>query len=198
MKEVLKPLKLFELAITNSSEAGIGDIPDCRDYLANNKLRDFVSVASSLRTLMIKFDMSGPCSPIDFQNLVQPTIWPDLRKVCFEGIDATQKDFVNFFKRHSSTIQSITLRSIRLMNGEWVDLLETMQECLNLKEAYFGYGITGNNPSQYWNLGPYQWASPDDVRFQSNRVRLAIEEYLVKGGSCPLRNTSEYPQGFFD
>ena len=183
MKEVLAPLEQFELHISTGygeedDEIGI-EIPECRDFLHNNSLHNFVSAASRVEDLYIGFDWSEPYSPADFSNIFQSTKWPFLRVLTLESIETSEEIWLSFLKRHASTLRELTLCSIELSSGAWVDVLERMQQSLSLESALFYYKLTGANPQQLYSLG--------------DRTCAAIEYFFIHGGGCPLRDEKACP-----
>ena len=200
MKEVLIPLEVLQLVISTGfdfDEEEIGtEIPECRRFLSNNKLHDFISAAPDLKHLTICFDWYEPYCPALFINVVDSTRWSYLRRVTFECIETSEHDWLDFFQRHSPTLKSVAVNTIGLLDGEWSNVLENMQQCLNLEWASFHHDLFGDDPPQHWNLEPSPWVSSGDMGSQGNRTRKALEEFMVNGGSCPLRDEVAHPQGY--
>ena len=76
---------------------------------------------------------------------------------------------------------------IRLLEGEWADVLERMQQLLALKEFYLGYYLYGDDPEQFWSFAPPGYTSSKDDSVHANQLRWALEDFMVHGGNCPLR-----------
>lgn len=196
MKTILNFVHSLALHISlGYLEDDIGqEIPECRKFLSNNKLHHFLRAAPDLSVLDIQFDWNEPFSPAEFENVVQDFTWSRLRHLQLESIDTTEHDWLRFFQRHASTLKTLTFCSIRLLGGEWPDVLEGMQECLSLDSVRVGNELIGLNPLHGWQFEPGGLESSKDMSVQANRTRKAIEHFLVHGGTCPLRDEVHHPQ----
>ena len=88
----------------------------------------------------------------------------------------------------SSKDTLVPLSMIRLLEGEWSDILERMQQVLTLNEIHFSSDLLGDDPKQYWSFEPpdcFRISKDDSVR--QNRLRWALEAFMLEGGMCPLR-----------
>ena len=195
MKCTLRHLTTLELKISTSTVHMCAEIPICRNYLRNNNtLSEFFAAAPKLKALAITFDGHKPYCPAGLNQIVGDTVWPYLESIAMDDVDATFSDWNHFFKRHAPTLKHLTMKTIILRNGTWIDALEKMSQVLNLKSVYAKGQLIGENPSQHWNLNAYV-----DTRFrrmptQGYRTSKAVQDYLVEGGSCPLRDEVAYPQ----
>ena len=195
MKCTLRHLTTLELAISTSPEDMCAEIPVCRNYLLNNStLSEFFAAAPKLKDLAITFDGYKPYCPAALNQIVGDTVWPYLESIAMDNIDAMFSDWNHFFKRHASTLKHLTMRTIILRDGTWIDALEKMSQVLNLKSVYAEGHLIGKNPSQDWYLSAYV-----DTRFrrrptQEYLTSKAVQDYLVEGGSCPLRDEVAHPQ----
>ncbi|KAI4153923.1 MAG: hypothetical protein L6R39_001480 [Caloplaca ligustica] len=199
MKEIVLSLQDIKLFITTWSdmddeEDETNEIVECRAYLGNGMLGRLLAEAPGLRKLSIAFDANEHFCPMDFQHLALDTRWPHLHTVKLESIDTPERDWIAFFERHATTIKHLSIKSIRLEEGEWADVLERMQRLLDLEEANFGQSLLGDNPNQMWYLDPIGHASSTDDSVQSNRTRWALEGFMVHGGVCPLRDEEAHPE----
>ena len=176
------------------------EIPECRRFLEDStRLHDFYAAAPNLKTLALTFDWYEPFSPADFKDVVQVTTWPFLRTVCFENIDTTDRDWVAFFNRHASTLKHVTFKTIRLMDGEWWEVLKDMRKGLQLSSAYVRGQLLGDDPPQCWLLEPDLWAEYSDMRSQGNRTSKAVQDYLMGAeGECPLLDDYAHPELYTD
>ena len=199
MESSLYHLTALELAIStgmddSGNEIGV-EILVCRRYLRNNaKLAKFLAAAPNLKNLTISFDWNKPYSPAKLNQIVGTQIWPCLESFAIKNVDAAPKHLNCFFEHHASTLKHISMDTIRLVKGTWLETLEKMSKVLNLNSAYIRGEILGENPPQCWNLEPDLWAEYSDLRSQGNRTSKAIQEYLVYGGTCPLIDEDAYPQ----
>ena len=94
---------------------------------------------------------------------------------------------MNFFERHAKTIKHISLSMIRLLKGEWPDVLARMKQLLALKDFHIAFDLYGDDPMQFWSFEPSGYTSSMDDSVPSNVLRWALEEFMVQGGDCPLR-----------
>ena len=93
---------------------------------------------------------------------------------------------MNFFERHANTIKHISLSMIRLLKGEWADVFERMQRLLALEEMHLCFHLFGDDPEQFWSFEPPGYTSSKDDSVRANRLRWALEGFMVYGGVCPL------------
>ena len=194
LEHMVKSLKDFQLVITTWSDIDADDaeeyedeeVNDCREYLANGVLGRLLASAPDLRKLAISFDASEIRCPIDFKYLVIDTHWQRLHTIKLDSVDAHEDDWMRFFDQHAATIKHLSLKMIRLLNGDWADVLRRMQEVLTLDEMHFNYHLYGDEPEQFWSLAPPGYTSSKDDSVQANRLRWALEEFMVHGGICPL------------
>ena len=198
MKQSLRSLRILELVIStgydeDEDEIGV-EIPECREYLENNSLCGFIEAAPDLEILSLSFDWFEPCCPAELKQVVRSTTWPCLRSVSFENLDVDEEDWIAFFDRHCSSLRDLNLKTIRLLQGRWAEVLEHMSKVLALESAYSRGCLLGEEPYQNWNLEPSIWAEYSDLSDQGNRTSKAIQDYLVTGGSCPLLDEEAHPQ----
>ena len=100
---------------------------------------------------------------------------------------------MDFFEWHASTINNISLAMIRLLDDEWPDVLERMQQFLTLEKAECDKDFSGLAPSQLWWLHAPGYTSSKDDSVQENQTRWVLENLMVHGGVCPLRDTEAHP-----
>ena len=206
IKRVVQSLRDVKLVITTRrhvvdyddedfDENEYFEVPDyeqCRTYLDRGSLGRILSGAPDLHKLAIEFDANEVKCPIDFQYLVLDTHWSHLHTIELGSVDAHEDDWIKFFKRHATSLKHVTVAAIRLLDGNWPDVLERMQDLLNLEEARFGKNLWGVAPKQTWSLGPGYHDSEDDS-VQENRTRWALEDFMIHGGVCPLRDEETHP-----
>ena len=201
VKSIMKPLHVLKFVITTWSvqhtdsdegpEIEIIAVEECRDYFRNGSLGRLLSEAPDLRNLAITFDAFEIQCPIDFQYLALDTHWQHLHTVEFECINTDEDSWIGFFERHAGTLRFLDIGTIRLVSGNWSDVLERMQALLSLEKANMEGHLIGNNPIQWWTLG---CDGCKDSSVQENRTRWALEEFMIRGGICPLRDQEAHPQ----
>ncbi|KAL8784396.1 MAG: hypothetical protein Q9213_003996 [Squamulea squamosa] len=203
MKGIIHSLQDFELFITtwseiemdDSEEIDEGEVDDCTEFMKGGMLARMLSGAPGLHKLAISFDAYESGCPIDLQNLVGDMYWPHLHTIRLDCIDTYEQDWLNFFKRHAKTIKRVALGTIRLIDGNWPDVLEHMQKMLELDEMQFSKDLIGLEPLlQVWRFDPPGCTSSKDDSVQENRTRWALEEYMILGGKCPLRDRDAHPE----
>ena len=196
MKPSMRSVRDLELVVSTGhteDEVGIG-IPECREYLENNSLCEFLKASPDLEILSVSFDWLEPYCPAHLKQVVGNSTWPRLRSVSFEYLDVDMEDLLAFFESHCSSLYTLNLITIRLLRGRWAEVLERMHATLSLKSAYVGGKLLGEDPYQTWIVEPSFLVEDDDLSDQGNRTRKAIQDYLVAGGSCPLRDEEAHPQ----
>lgn len=198
MKKSLKCLRSLALKMslgTVDCEEGIEqEIPECREYLENYQLYDFLIAAPGLEGLRVGFNYYDPYGPSELKYIAGSFTWSSLRNVTFEYFDTTEEDWVAFFVRHSPTLRKVAIDTITLLSGTWVVVLERMSEVLNLESAYFRECLISDDPRQQWYLDGWLRSPTPAIRDQGKRTRKALREFLVSGGICPLRDEEAHPQ----
>ena len=197
LMKVLEPLECFEISISTGvdleeDEIGI-EIEECREFLEENALHNFLAAASKVEDLRVAFDWNDPYSAAEFDTTFSETRWTCLTILSLECVEIIESDWLGFLERHASTLKELDLRSIELAYGSWVDVLEGTRKLLVLDCVSLSGRLTGISPQQHFELEPDTWASHRDMRSQGNRTREALENYLVSGGVCPLRDEEEHP-----
>ena len=200
MKSALRHLTILELEISTAMEDhrdgdfGV-EIPTCRRYLDNNtnKLPDFLAAARNLKHLKISFQWHEPCCPAELEQVFGNVTWPCLESIILEYIDATSVNLDRFFRKHASTLKHLSMETVCLQKGNWPKTLERMNKVLNLKSADFRGYLLGEYPSQRWRLEPDALTELGYMRSQGIRTRKAVEEFLVRGGCCPLIDNDAHP-----
>ena len=113
MKQSLRHLRELDLNLTTEydvydDEIGM-EISECREYLTNNALYDFIKAAPMLEDLSVSFQHNYPMGcTTELKHIVSDHHWTNLRRANFENILASQADFANFCSHHASTETSQT------------------------------------------------------------------------------------------
>lgn len=207
IKRIVQSLRDIKLVITtwsslvNDDDDGddqevqeYSEVEECRTYLDRGSLGRLLSGAQDLHKLAIEFDAYEVKCPIDFQYLVLDTHWSHLHTIELDSVDAHEDDWIKFFERHATNLKDVSFATIRLLDGKWPDVLERMQQLLSLEEAHFDKDLCGVAPNQMWRLDPPGYTSSKDDSVQENRTRWALENFMVNGGVCPLRDEEAHPQ----
>ncbi|KAI4179180.1 MAG: hypothetical protein L6R41_007994 [Letrouitia leprolyta] len=200
MKGIVKSLQDIKLVITTWSDQyededeGSFEADECYAFLQNGMLARLLANAPNLRKLAIAFDTLYARHACDLHYIVMDTHWPHLYTVKLNAIDTHEDDWINFFDRHTKTLKHINLGAIVLLDGDWVDVLERTQQLLTLEKAHFSKEIYSMAYDQMWQFDPPGLCSSKDDSVQENRTRWAMEEFMVQGGVCPLRDEKAHPQ----
>jgi hypothetical protein len=65
----------------------------------------------------------GPGEPV-FTRLGLRKTWSKLRSFSLKGVHSDGNDFIDFIKRHSSTLRSLSFQSCALYTGMWADIVD--------------------------------------------------------------------------
>ena len=198
MKIGLARINLLHLLVSAGRDQCFSEDPDFEQgafvqWLTDGGLHDFLMSAYSLLELGLNFDLAGPYSAYELKYAVQSTTWPFLKQICLSNFSTTGSDWLSFPQRHATTLRNMTIDYALLMEGSWIDVLEHMQEILTLECANVYYALIAYHPPQHWSLFASEDTSDSNVK-----TREAIQEFLVKGGTCPLRDKEAHPQTLLD
>lgn len=119
MKQSLRHLRELDLNITTEYDVydyEIGmEIPQCRRYLTNNALYDFIKTAPMLQSLSVSFESSPTDCRTELKHIISDHHWTNLGRVHFKNILATQADFATFCSHHASTLRHLSLKDVELL-----------------------------------------------------------------------------------
>ena len=170
----------------SGNEIGV-DLPECRRFLKNGRIRDMITHAKDLEYLEIKFDWWSPVFGIELGNIVGDQIFPRLASVTFSHVETNEEELIRFLERHKATLRSLHLDSMCLASGEWTSTVPRIRSSLELDECEIEGRLFSDDPRRDFDLGMIEW---DDARFPEDRPRIekrkAIEEWFTKGGECPF------------
>ena len=186
LKMAVQNLKVLELYIsTNSSRDDHNDdsnyhqaIIECASYLKGGRLRDFLSAAPNLTQLFVEFDSDVPQSPARLIDVVGTTTWPSLRLVYFSLLSFTSNDLIQFYRRHSTTLQDIGFDDIQLLQGTWQDLFPKIKDTLELQHVKISGDLCDSTAEYYFGM-PSRAACFGD---HPPLVKRVVERYLLE---CP-------------
>ena len=196
MKKPLKSVFYLELRIIVGNDTWESDENSkCYEYLESSKrLLHMIEDSLMIETLVLTFDSSYPHCPTDLKYVVGSIRWTFLATVWLQCLDTDEDTWVDFYSNHRQTLRHVHFDTIRLTSGRWVSTLQAMRNILSLTSATLGGSLLGNNPPQHWTLDLKGQIELDDINHQCNRTRVAIEEYLISGGDCPLLKEDDHPQ----
>src|SRR5436190_5985786 len=111
-----------------------------------------------------------------FSNVIGKTTWPQLKRVFFRFLAASDKDLMCFFKEHKSCLKHLCLADIDV-TGSWTDILNLLQSLVDL-----------DNCSLLKPLGDWTHTS-------ASFERVAEGYILAKGPIEPLRGLDDLKFG---
>ena len=104
----------------------------CSRYLEGGRLRDFIAAAPNLEHLQIGFQINEPAWPTDLTYIVGDYHWPSLKTVILTMICTSEDDLVSFCSRHASTLKSLHLTDVGIIEGDWFSAFDRMRKVLTL------------------------------------------------------------------
>lgn len=188
---LLSQVRNFTLQISTGMDASgdrIGvELPECRRFLRNGRVRDLTFGADELERLNVKLDWWESTFGLELVNVVGDRIWPRLREVTLATIETTEEHLMYFLERHRATLRSVHLDTILLTWGEWPSLVSRMRSSLHLASLLLEGRLFSDVPRRDFDLGMIKWDDarlPDDV--PKIEKRKAIEVWFRMGGDCPF------------
>ena len=157
-------------------------------------LHNPISAASKVEHLEIIFYHSGLNDPENIRDAFQSKRWCFLQKLSVGWFKTTSEIWLALLRRHAYTLRHLEFHSIELAWRLWAAILEGMQQVLALESACVREHLTVCESRRWYELDPNHGVSWDDMCSQENRIRKAIEDFLVNGGGdCPLWDEQAHP-----
>ena len=163
--------------------------------LSQGRVLRFLTAAPHLERLRLgiyRLPNSWPSSA-NLEHFVDGFRWTSLVQVTIEGLLVNKKSFIEFLERHSSTLKTVELRELVLLDGTWTSIFQMMRIMLQLDEVGFHGTLRDRR-------GRLPFDSVKNVREDSFRKNVrdyilgttedfqAIEAYLVSIGYTPRTN----------
>lgn len=206
MTNALKSVRHFDISIDTgifqAQEGAENELLQCSEYLeSSRRLIRLIEGSQLLNTIVVVCDRFAPICPARLEYVVGNTKWDYLASVTFENLDTDEDSWAAFYFRHRKTLRHVGFGNIRLLSGEWASALQRMQQGLRLTSASVLSILRADAPPQCWAFLSYDpetgvEIAHDDTRWQCNRTRKAIQDYLLNGGDCPLLDEVQHPQSF--
>lgn len=135
MVDICRNLTTLDLTIdtgmNEDNEVGIW-VDECKAIFRTGVMRRLLGAMTNLVSLTIHFtfiDERTEDYPARFGDLVSKDAhWAHLEHVRFDVIEAPRQDLVDFIGRHTSTLRSIEIRSLRLIESSWHVFLPQLRE----------------------------------------------------------------------
>ena len=176
MKDSVSNVKKLRLYFDTGDDVDYGNpwwFPGCPLDL-ERRLGDFVTAASKLEHLQIGFECDEPVWPTCLENMVGEHHWPSLKSINLKLIRTTEDELVSFCSRHASTLKSVHLTNIGILEGDWYGALDRMRKILTLDTIVLE-GIF-ESPTEDLN-------SQEDAEGHWPRYERGLEEWFLR--ACP-------------
>lgn len=185
-----RKVRLLLTTASNDSRDRMGtDLPECRRFLKNGRVRELLSQAPDIEDLELRFDWYDPYFPIELANVVGDHIWPNLTSVTLSTIETSGDELMHFLQRHRTTLRKLCMGTICLRSGEWPSTVPQLRCMLKLEELLLEGWLYSDVPRRAFEFGFYL---EGDERIAEEVPRLerrkALQDWFKVGGDCPLRN----------
>ena len=159
-----------------------------------------LETALEVETLELFFYINeGDRAPIILFDQIWPNVvhYGSLKCLCLSGFRMSQLRLLGVLCLHASTLRSLRLIDINfegkegrdnICAGLWADTIHFLEERLNLTRADF-LGVLGDGWDAEWYLKEEEedYSIHDrDYKPLTETLKYRIEQYIVKGGVCPL------------
>ena len=162
-------------------------IPGClHDH--EGRLGDFITAASKLEHLQIGFNLDVPEWPPCLENIVGEHHWPSLKSINLKMISTTEEQLVSFCSRHASTLKSVHLSHIRMLEGDWYDALDRMRSILTLDTIVLE-GILKLSPTE--DLDPQE-----DAEGHRPRPERGLENWFLRACLGAEKDSFEFMESY--
>ncbi|KAF6228753.1 hypothetical protein HO173_011600 [Letharia columbiana] len=155
------------------------EIESCASYLEAGRLRDFVTAAPNLEHLRIGFQFNEPIWPTQLEYIVGEHHWPSLKTVELIKIATSEDELVSFCSRHASTLKSLYLSSIGLLEGDWFSAFNKMRKILTLDSMVVLGRLEGLDEGLDFEMGSEEYCP---------ELKEGIEAYFM--GPCSSDESS--------
>ena len=133
------------------------EIESCSSYLEAGRLRDFVTAAPNLEQLHIGFQFNEPNWPTYLKYIVGEHHWPCLKTVNLKMIGTSEMDLVSFCSRHASTLKSLHLASMGLVDGDWFSAFQKLRKILTLDRMEVSGRLVGLGEELDFEMGSEEY-----------------------------------------
>ncbi len=174
--ETLIHLKSLDLVISS-----MNDMDGFIICLSTGRVLRFLTAAPYLDRLRLSFSTKlrfGESLP-SLEHCFGGFRWTLLVQITIEYVEVSQDVFKGFLDRHSSTLRSVVLRSLSLVDGSWMSIFRMMRSVLKLDAvAFHGYFREGH-VYFFFNMGDYSFARHvHDYILRATEDAKPIETYL--------------------
>ncbi|KAB8300056.1 hypothetical protein EYC80_000293 [Monilinia laxa] len=115
-----------------------------------------LKLAPNLKTLYLGFE-NKKYRDVYFplRKVVENFTWPSLHRLRLHGLTLCELDLTNFLLKHASSLRSLTLSNIVLIEGSFNGLFHALREGMHLESFHLnGYMLCPENPVEMWFFWP--------------------------------------------
>lgn len=188
----LSQVRRLKLQLSTGMAASGVDLPECHQFLKNERIRDMITHAKNLEYLDIRFDCWSPVFGIELGNLIKDQIFPRLASMAFSHVETNEEELIRFLERHKAMLRSLHLDSMCLAPGEWTSTVPRIRSSLELHGCEIEGRLFSDVPRRKFDLGSIEL---DDARIEK---RKAIDEWFTKGSECPFTDEWSEVGNFID
>ncbi|KAL8768299.1 MAG: hypothetical protein Q9209_005438 [Squamulea sp. 1 TL-2023] len=187
IKKVLHTLKTLKMWFTagqeyewehpndDQADRSTEEDDECRDFLKSGPGRhiEFLQSLTHLRVVDICFH-SYELDCFDIESMFRDIQWPCLREIALSYLQGTDKDLLNFLRKHAATLKVIQLSNYKLTQGLWLYTFREMRESLSL-ETFRPMGWLENEEhgqKDAWNITNFCDGS------RQHREQQSIQQYV--------------------
>ena len=159
------------------------------ECLTKRRLFKFLTCCPDLIHLDLTWNGSFPDDELDLQNFVGDFVWHHLSSVAFTCFCITEAAFIDFFARHSTSLDQLSLCYITLTEGTWHSTFNRMRKVLRLTKVSVS-GVFHQNddddwwmyPDPYWNEGKQPYGDYVKEYLEDHSDREMRLDVLVRDG----------------
>ena len=114
------------------------ELDKCAEALREKgKMRKWLTACRNLEKLHIEFNlMNSRHQATELRHIVGKYTWVNLREVTFGKFFAREDNLLNFFERHKSTLQCLTVNGLTIEGtGSWARVLKGIRDVIQWKKA---------------------------------------------------------------
>ncbi len=143
----------------------------------------FVTSASNLEVLSVRFDKARYIDPPDLKHIVLDFHWSSLASATFAKMGTSPETLVGFCTRHASTLKDFNLTDINLHSGRWDSTFYEMRQRLKLNKMALG-GLIRSGEGESWDF--------DYIHPTTKLTKLIFERYIIHSGEAQLDISLEH------
>lgn len=199
LSHICRNLTTFDIMIDTgvSHIEGVGIwVTQCKNTVRKGHIRSLIESMPNLVSLTVGFTFSNQeeeLYPATFGDLISENAhWQHLRNVKFDVLEASRQELVDFFRRHSSTLRTIELKELRLIQSSWHVFLPQLRELADdmfLDDILLTGFVQGEDEDEDTppDIRDERYDLGDPGRSGSSHLAEEITDYIIWGeGPSPL------------